>query len=155
MINLFLAANCPDECIKVICSAATNENDLRIAEILCIAGVIAIFIICVTIYLLIRLNYKKEDKSVKRVLEDLLENDQKITELIKEKITVSNAEDVARELLSGTNSDFIKRVSDEVCRLKTKEIIKEELNKMIDEKGSEFIKSISEKVHPVNNNLQK
>ena len=48
MINLLLAANCYGESIEFLIKN-TNDNDLRITEILCKAGVIAIFIICVTI----------------------------------------------------------------------------------------------------------
>lgn len=154
MINLFLAIdNNKSSWDKIL--ENIYFDDIAITAILCGTCIIAITAICVTIFWLVKLSHNKKDKSTKRILKDLLENDQKITELIKEKITVSNAEDVARELLSGTNSDFIKRVSDEVCRLKTKEIIKEELNKMIDKKDSEFIKSIIEKVHLSNNNPQK
>lgn len=154
MINLLLAANCYGESIEFLIKN-TNWQDFAITVVLCITGAIIICKVCKTIKILVYLSYEKKDESTKRILKGLLENDQEITKLIKEKIAVSNAEDVARELLNGTNSDFIKRVRDEVCRLNTKEIIKEELNKMIDKKDSEFIKSISEKVHPVNNNLQK
>lgn len=151
MINLLLAANCYGESIEFLIKN-TNWQDFAITVVLCITGAVIIYKVCGTI---VELSHKKKDESTKQILEDFLKNNRDIVKVLKEKIAVSNAEDVSRKLLNSSNSDFIKRVSDEVCRLNTKEIIKEELNKMIDEKGSEFIKSISEKVHPVNNNLQK
>lgn len=181
MINLFLAANCYGKSFEFLIRN-TYDNDLKITEFLCKAGVIAIFVICVTICILMIFSYLKKDKSAKRILEDILKNDKKITELIKEKIAISNAEevsrkllngsnsdfvkrvsdevhrmnteDVSKELLSGTNSDFIKRVSDEVCRLKIEEAIKEVLSDMA-EKDSNFVKSIKDKLLKVNNNPQK
>lgn len=151
MINLLLAANLGNIGVEQIIKN-TNDNDLKITEMLCIAGVIAIFIICVTICLL---SYMKKNKSTKRILEELLKTDKNITDHIKEKIAVSNVKDVSKELLYGSNSDFVKRVSDEVNRMNTEEKIKEVLNEMINKENSDIIKKIKDNLQTVNNNPQK
>lgn len=151
MINLLLAANLGNIGVEQIIKN-TNDNDLKITEMLCIAGVIAIFIICVTICML---SYMKKNKSTKRILEELLKTDKDITDQIKEKIAVSNVKDVSKELLDGSNSDFVKRVSDEVHRMNTEEKIKEVLNEMINKENSDIIKKIKDNLQTVNNNPQK
>lgn len=91
MINFLLAANYYGESIEFLIKN-TNDNDLKITEILCVASVIAIFFICVTIYLIMRLIRERKNKSTKRVLEDILKNDQDIIKLLKQQIDTKTTE---------------------------------------------------------------
>lgn len=145
------ACHC-NKCIKVISNAAaTNENDWILAAILCGTGIITIIAVCVTVYLLKTRLKTQKDKSTKRVLEDILKNDDAITAILKEKIAISNTKEVSQELLSDTDSDFLKKVCNEVHRMNTEEEIKKVLDEMINKKDSEIIKNIKDKVHPNNN----
>lgn len=80
---LSIACHC-GKCINAV-SKTTNYNDLRIAEVVCIAGAVSIITICLTIYLIARLNQKKKDASTKQIVKDFLKNDKDITTILRDK----------------------------------------------------------------------
>ena len=59
----------------------TNENDVLIALILCVSAIIIVGIVCLTLYVL---RSRRENRTIKNVIVDLLKNDKKVIERIRE-----------------------------------------------------------------------
>lgn len=86
MINLLLMT-CPycGKCIEVVDNTPTNEMDMIIAAILCGVSIIAISVICFTIYKLVKLGQENKKETITSVVKDVLEDDE-VVKLLKDKI---------------------------------------------------------------------
>lgn len=85
MIKLLLAAICHGGCVEFLIKN-TNWQDFAITVVLCITSAAIIYKVCDTIVGIIELSHEKKDKSTKRILEDLLKNDQDIFNILKQKM---------------------------------------------------------------------
>lgn len=84
-MNIFLAVCHCNECMKVFVKE-TNWQGFAIIVALCLMGAVVIYKICNTIVRLVELNHTKKEETIKRLLEDVLENDCDIINLLKQKI---------------------------------------------------------------------
>lgn len=89
MINLLLAANCYGESIEFLIKN-TNWQDFAITVVLCITCAVIIYKICDTIVEILKLSHNKKDESMKRILEDILKNDQDIIDFLNRRLEVKN-----------------------------------------------------------------
>lgn len=84
--NIYYICALDNKAIKSM-NRITNEYDLGMVWGLCLSAIVIIAIICYTI---IRTHRYKEEKTIKAILINMLENDNTIIELIKKKISKSD-----------------------------------------------------------------
>ena len=63
-----------------VASRVTNEYDVHVTLILCVSAIIIVAIVCHAIKVV---NSNKKQETIKAILEDMLENDSKIIDAIK------------------------------------------------------------------------
>ena len=63
-----------------VASKVMNEYDVHVTLILCVAAIIIVAIVCHAIKVI---NSNKKQETIKAILEDMLENDSKIIDAIK------------------------------------------------------------------------
>lgn len=63
-----------------VASKVMNEYDVHVTLILCVSAIIIVAIVCHAIKVV---NSNKKQKTIKAILEDMLENDSKIIDAIK------------------------------------------------------------------------